>query len=56
MRAYDIEIADSDYSYLVIAEDIKEAVTKLEEKVCNGEHVEITRIRKKGYDSSQIII
>lgn len=58
MQAYTIEIADSDYPYLVIASDVKEAVAKLEEKLKNNKskHADIIRLRKHEYSDFQIVL
>jgi hypothetical protein len=59
MQAYSIEIADSDYPYLVIASDVKEAVTKLEAKIKENNKarcLDIIRLRKQEYSDFQIVL
>ena len=59
MKAFKIEVADSDYPYLVIAPDVKEAVLKLEERLTKDNamrHVEIVGVRKLDYSDFQIVL
>lgn len=58
MKAFNITTTNSDYPYLVIAEGVKEAVTKLEEKLAtkpNYRFTDIASIQKLEYDSDNIV-
>lgn len=58
MKAFKITTTNSDYPYLVVAEGVKEAVTKLEEKLAdrpNYRFTDIANIQKLEYDSDNIV-